>query len=522
MGTEMNTNGGGSKPPPQAEALLALVTTSKCVLFHDEMDTAYARIRVKDHWEIWPVNSTAFGSWLRELFWRAEGKTVHRDAFTKVIHTLESKALFDGEEFQLGVRLAWHDDAIWYDLCDSKWRAIKITEEGWEIVNEPPIIFKRYRHQQPLELPAERGSDIEQLLPPFLNVKSDDQRILLITYIATCFIPGIPHPILNLYGEKGSRKTTISKMVRRLVDPAKPALLSLPNNRSELAQQLAHNYFPFFDNVSHITREISDSLCRAVTGDGFSKRKLFTDEEDVFFDYQCCVGLNGINLTAKEPDLLDRSILIELVPSEDRRTEKAVWESFEMVEPHIIATILDTVSGAMRLRYEVEVESLPRMADFALWGAAMAEALGYGHERFLSAYRENIGQQNDEALHSSPIAQAVITFMQGQTEWEGSPTELLAELEAIALLEKFNVRSRRWPQGVQALLRRLKEVQSNLLSIGILIEHGQLGQGRRFIRLIRNATTVTEKAQPKDKGGDGCDIQSSGNGDDQPSQPNLL
>jgi len=135
MEAQITPKGGGDKPPPQAELLLAFVYRSKCILFHDEMSTAYARFPMKEHWETWPISSVAFGSWLRELFWRREGKTVHRDAFTKVIQTLESRALFDGEEQRLGVRVAWYEGAIWYDLCDAKWRAIKITEEGWEIVD---------------------------------------------------------------------------------------------------------------------------------------------------------------------------------------------------------------------------------------------------------------------------------------------------------------------------------------------------------------------------------------------------
>jgi hypothetical protein len=42
-------------------------------------------------------------------------------------------------------------------------------------------------------------------------------------------------------------------------------------------------YHDDFDNVSEISQLSSGQLCRAVTGSGFTKRGLFTnDEEDIF------------------------------------------------------------------------------------------------------------------------------------------------------------------------------------------------------------------------------------------------
>lgn len=488
---------GENKQPPQAERLLDLVTEENCLLFCDEFHTPYARIRVKGHWEVWPIRSDTLGLWLRKLFWDAEGKAIYGEAYKKVQSTLEARARFDGQVMPLAVRATLHEGAIYYDLCDEAWRAIKVTEKGWQIVEEPPILFKRYKHQLPLAIPSRQGF-LKGLLP-FINAKDGDQLILVLVYVVSCFIPGIPHPLLNIFGEQGSRKSTLSRMLRRIIDPVRPPLLSLPKHPGELAQQLQHHHFPFFDNVDYISHEISDALCRAVTGGGDAKRQLFTDDEDVIFEYKRAIGMNGINLVARKADLLDRTIPLELRPTtaQERKTEEEIWAAFEPLLPAILGGIFDAVSGAMRLRDGITLVEKPRMADFAMWGCAIADAAGLGQEVFLKEYNACIALQNEEAISASGLATSIVMFMEGRTDWKGSPTELLNELEGIAMLEKVDMHSRMWPKGAQSLLRRLKEVQTNLLKVGIKVEHGFGTAGRRFIALSR---------APEAQSCDSCDI----------------
>lgn len=70
-------------------------------------------------------------------------------------------------------------------------------------------------------------------------------------------------------------------MVKSLVVPSKPELLSIHNDMNEFIQQMPHNYVPFYDNVKNIPKWLSDEACKAVTGIGQTKRKLYTDDEDI-------------------------------------------------------------------------------------------------------------------------------------------------------------------------------------------------------------------------------------------------
>ena len=100
------------------------------------------------------------------------------------------------------------------------------------------------------------------------------------------FVPDIPHPIRDVHGEKGAGKSIHERVLRRLIDPSGLETLTFPRNTEALAQILSHHYAPIFDNVDNIPPWLSDMLCRAVTGDGSSKRRLYSDDEDINLQLQ--------------------------------------------------------------------------------------------------------------------------------------------------------------------------------------------------------------------------------------------
>jgi hypothetical protein len=108
---------------------------------------------------------------------------------------------------------------------------------------------------------------------------------------------------------------------------------------------LDHNYLPVFDNLSSLPGWASDMLCRAATGGAYSKRELYSDDEDVCYSFLRPYLLNGISCCATRPDLLDRSILIELtrIPDDRRRLEGDLFQEWDSVRPGIFGAVLDAL-----------------------------------------------------------------------------------------------------------------------------------------------------------------------------------
>ena len=111
-------------------------------LFHAAGHVAYACIPVAEHLETWAIKSSTFRLYVRKECWRL-GIALRSEDLREITNLLEARALFDGVETDVHLRVASVGDDIWIDLCDSRWRAIRITSDGWEVVERPPVRFRR-------------------------------------------------------------------------------------------------------------------------------------------------------------------------------------------------------------------------------------------------------------------------------------------------------------------------------------------------------------------------------------------
>ena len=61
---------------------------------------------------------------------------------------------------------------------------------------------------------------------------------------------------------------------------------------------------------------------------------------------------------------------------------------------------------------EIDLRSLNRMADFTKWGAAISEAIGISHKKYLVAYQKNINDVEIESLRASTVGDILIRFLE--------------------------------------------------------------------------------------------------------------
>ena len=456
--------------PTQASILLeTILNREDLVLFHDEQKDGYISLEINGHQEIWSCKSKAIKRWLASEVYRTQKKAPGSEVIKSILAVLEGKSRFEGEEVELQNRVAWKNDELYYDLTNKEWQAIKINKNGWEIVDKPPILFKRYSHNKAQITPSKNG-DVKLFLN-YINVTNPEHRLLLLVFLVSCFVPGIPHVLLVIFGAQGSSKSTLSRLARLLVDPSLIEVASFPHSQKELVQALAHHYFLFFDNVSYISEEQSDILCKAITGGGHTKRELYSDDDDIIYNFIRCIGINGINLVTTRPDLLERSLLLELerIEPAERKTEKELYQNFKIDLPSILGGVLNILVKAIEIQSTIKPDSHHRMADWEVLGCAISEALGHKKEEFISAYQNNINRQTEMLLNENIVATAIITFMDGQLDWKGTPTELLQKLSGHAMLAEIDTREKYWPKGAGALSRRLNELSTPLKQMGFLI-----------------------------------------------------
>lgn len=462
----------------------ALMEDSNMSLYHDEAGRAYAKYKRDDHWELWPCGSEEFRLWISYYCFQKRRTPASSNDINDITTIISAKAKFEGTQIQPNLRTGQGtDECFYYDLASKNWDSVKISSQGWKIEQDSPVFFRRFSHTSEQMVPDTRG-DLCKMLE-FINLKGDENQLLYLCYLVSSFIPDIQHPILLLSGGKGSAKSTFTDLTKAIVDPSALNRLSFPKKYDELAMVLSQNWMVSFDNVSQIDDWLSDALCKACTGEAFSKRRLYTDEDPIIVSYKRSVLINGLNVPAEKADLLDRILLFatEPIPKNQRKSERELIAAFKQALPSILGGIFDTLSKAMKHRKDVPTHNLCRLADFDLWGRAIAIALGYTAEDFIRALEVNISRQNEEAVRQSVVATAIVEFMEKQfAPWEGTASLLLERLGLVAMGMKIDTGEKTWPKTPAMLSRRLNEVAGNLLEEQIKISFTHDGK-KRNIRL---------------------------------------
>lgn len=453
----------------QVDILLDIVK-GKAKLFHSANETAYADIWIDGRRETWVIGSKGFRHWLlKEYFQLTEGAP-NGESLKAALMTAEAMAHYNGEERQVFLRVARHEGKLYLDLCDKDWRVVEIDKDGWRVINDPPVRFRRTNGMLPLPDPVPGGSI--HLLRPFLNLGHENDFILVGSWLVAVLRDTGPYPVLVIFGEQGSAKSSFSKLMKRLLDPNSAPLRTLRDER-DMFIGANNGYTLVFDNISGMNAATSDTLCRLATGGAFVTRQLYTDQDEMMFDAMRPIVLNGIDDVVVRPDLSDRSIslMLEAIPQNKRKPEKELNAEFEEAHPLILGVLLDAVSAGLGRWESVKFDELPRMADFATWATACEEALWGRQGAFMEAYNENRARSVREVIEANPVASAVQIMMEDKDRWQGTANGLLSVLSGINV-EQGNVAHRSWPQSPRDLSNHLRRQATYLRHAGVDIDIG--------------------------------------------------
>lgn len=480
LADELEEDAEESAKPNQATALLELASDAE--FFHDSNDEGYATFEVNGHKETWRIKVSGFRNWLLRRYYKETGGTANSQALQDALNVLQAKALFDGPELPVFVRVAEHQGNIYVDLCNEKWEVVEITSSGWRVLSESPVKFKHASGMLALPYPVAGGSTDE--LRPFINLNSESDWVLFCSWLAQAIRPAGPYPVLVFHGEQGSSKSTVQSMARSLIDPNSAPLRTEPRGEHDLVISASNSWCVCLDNLSHISLTLSDAICRLSTGGGFATRQLYTDGDEVLFNAQRPVLINGIEEVVTRGDLLDRALINYLpsIPSSKRRPQAELWADFNAAKPRILGALYDAVSVAMRNIAAIKLTHLPRMADFAMWATAAETGFGFKPGAFLSAYMTNRDSSNDLVLESSSVATVLVAFVEKEDSWLGTATDLLKELNSQA--NESTQRLKTWPKDGRTLSNRLRRLAPNLRAAGVAIEF-DITEGHKKKRLIR-------------------------------------
>ena len=473
---------GGSKKETTASRLIAL-TLAHCTLFHNRDDDAFANMEIDLHRETHRLRSRNFKHWLRAEYYRAFSASPNSQGLEDALSTLEALAQFEGPEHEVSLRSAELDGNIYIDLGDAEWRAVKVTQVGWEMEDRPPVFFHRPQGYQALANP-QRGGDL-QGLKLLVNIDDADLVLLLVCMIAM-MRPGRPCPILALNGEQGSAKSTLCRVIRALVDPNDLPNRRPPRNSEDLFVGARHSRLLVFDNMSGIKDWLSDDLCSLVTGTGMAVRQLYTNFDEATFRTMCPVVLNGIDELGTRGDFLDRVIPITLptIPDERRVTEREFEAQLEAALPRLTGALFQALSVALSRLDEFCLDAPGRMADFYELAVAAAPGIGFSEEEVLTALARVRSRTTESVLEGSVLVDPLRDLLEDAKghRFVGNASSLLSKLADY--VDKEDPLPKGWPSGARALSNELRRLAPDLRRSKIEVE--QIASGRKWKITLRD------------------------------------
>jgi len=456
----------------QVTRIIIQASESGAIFFHDERNEPHANILTNNGGRInLAFDDKGFSDWLAYQYYKVEGKAPTGAVLGDAILTLRGKARFEGEQRLLSVRAAEHEGSFYYDLCNPSGKAVMITPEGWQIV-DPPIIFRKYEHMKPQVEPS-RGCQVLDRFIRLWRLASEDDATMLKVILASYLIPDIVRPAVALHGPPGSTKSTLAKMIKTVIDPSEIVNPPLPGREEELLRMLSRHYLNTFDNVRDMKDWQSDLLCVAVTGGSTAKRALWRNGDDWIMKIKTGVILTGVNLEITEPDLLDRSLPLELarIPGNERREDAEVMGEIQTMLPGLIGELLDHVSSAMRIKAGKKITKHPRMAEWYSWAICLSESMGIDEEEFNRIFGKFIERQSTFAIENAILATTILDVLQTTTKGYilGTPARVLEYLSLFAESRHTNIKSKGWPKDPPRFGKDLNKIKTNLAQNGIQV-----------------------------------------------------
>lgn len=461
----------------------ALSQINKFAIAENDTSKVYGLVNLDNHYENLELSSLRAIQWLSHSFHKIDNFVIHTpDFFKNILQAIVSDAQMNGTTKEnVYTRIAQLNNEIYYDLGTSDWKAVKITNKDITIVN--------LNHLTPLF--TRKSSLAEQVRPKFddqnaldklaeLLLISGNETILFKVHLISFFLQTPAIPIASADGPPGNLKTTLTSTIKRIVDPNGISrfdnYVGFPKNLDDLVALASNRYMLSFDNVSIIDQEMSDELCRIITGGGTAGRKFYTNFDETISSYKNKIVLNGIVPKLDYPDLRTRLINYQRkrIDESDRISEEVFEERFLSLLPYILGQIFLVLQTSLKIYPVVRQEIKPttRMADFELWGEAISRSMGYEKNLFHELYERKLKEDILSAKEFYIVVDLIVELMNDKNAYENSVQTLFNDLKILAANKGLQIESKyvHFPKIANQLSKELKIIDPILSKLGFKIE----------------------------------------------------
>lgn len=443
-----------------AKKLLQLVENFE--LWINQNDEKFITVFIDGRIKNIKIDSKEFRDLLQFFYFQKYGKPTHTQAILEAISTLSGKALCEGKKVRSFVRIGKLEDIIELDLVN---KVVRITAD--EITTTNPLCkFVSSTSLLPLPLPdLDISKDDWKLLKIFVN-SHEKNIILALAWLIGCFNIDGEFPVLNIIGEReGIGKSTASKFLKSTIDPTVIPIKPLPKTEDDLLTVCLHNHIVAFDNLSHLSDNMSDAICRVSTASGLAKRKLYTDADVVLYFVKNPLILNGIDFFAERRDLRRRCIHIELQKLTDPKPITQLESEFNFYHPRLLGWLCKAVQLALKEKIKSDI-NLTDMASFVEFVCKTEKIFPVNAKEFVETFKSNRSYVSVATISENPIVSFMLELLE-DGDWGGTISELHEKIS-----QKFNYSpvKNQIPKDAKSLSRKIRRMLTDLECINISCE----------------------------------------------------
>lgn len=343
-----------------------------------------------------------------------------QESLSAVIGLIEGMCAQAPAASKTALRVARAGDDIVLDLARLDGQVVVINGGGWDVRPGAGVRFRRSAATPELPLPV-TGAGYPGELDDLINIRGHDERVLYIACRLISLLPEGTRPVELITGQPGAIKTGTTRIT---VGWLGGVMATMPRDPRDWVAMAANAHTLGHDNVSSMSADRQDLLCKAASGHDHLARMLYTDNDLIGIKFApLAIVINGIEVGMLRADLIRRAVSHYLIKPDAYAGEREVADAWEQAHPAALGWLLGVMADVLDRMGKLPAPVTDSLHDFAHVLAALDSLCG---TRALELWRGGQRELYADLAAGDPVALAIADAV--TRYWEGSLKDLLDEL----------------------------------------------------------------------------------------------